>query len=186
MNRVLLVFAVGLLTAVAVFGRDPSYAREKYLVGVRLTYKNADDFWVNFGDASLHETGTTDGTTRTSAPIYFSLEPGRNYGLSFAWSPESAYMMYSSTIRAEFFADPGTEILVNGVPFGPAQKTVEFNPADPTVEMGVWQIRLGSNLAVSPAIGQSRSLSLGDVNWASSLGLGRTGKALDPLTLAPN
>ena len=186
MNRILVLLAFGLLAVGSAFGRDPSFARAKHLVGVRFIYTHTEAFEANFGGVSIQETGTSDGTTRTSAPLYLSLEPGRNYSLSFVWSPDNYYMLYPGTIRAEFFTEPENEIFVNGISFGSSQMSFVYNPADPAAAVGSWQIRLGSNLAVSPAIGQSRSVSLGEVNWSSSLGVGLTGKPLDPLTLAAN
>ncbi|MBE7539511.1 MAG: hypothetical protein HS122_14000 [Opitutaceae bacterium] len=188
MKGFLAALAVAILATGAAFARDPSFVRPKQLVGVRFIYKNTEVFQANFGGVPLSETGSSDGTTRTSAPIYFSMEPGRTYGLSFVWAPDEnyCYTQYSGTVRAEFFADPDTESLVNGAPFGSSQMSVEFDPSNPEAFVGGWQVRLGSPVAVSPAIGQSRSLSLGDVNWVASLGVGATSKALDPLALAPN
>jgi len=180
MSRILSCLAVCLLATVSVFGRDPSFARSKQLVGVRFIYTNTESFSASFGGGYIGETGTSDGSSRTSAPIYLSLEPGRSYSLSFTWAPDNYYMLYPGTIRAEFFTEPDNEIFVNDLSFGKPQMSFEYNPADPAAGVGAWQIRLGSNLAVSPAIGQSRSVALGEVNWASSLGVGRDGQSARP------
>jgi RHS repeat-associated protein len=186
MSRWFYVFVFACVASTTLTARDPSFARSKHLVGVRFVYTNTEFFQASFGGSTISETGTSDGTTRTSAPIYVSVEPGRSYGLSVYWAPDNYYMLYPGTVKVEFFGEPDDERFVNDLSFGKAEAIVEYNPSDPAASIASWQVRVGSNLAVSPGIGQSRSLALGEVNWSSSLGVGRSGKWLDPLTLAAN
>jgi RHS repeat-associated protein len=185
MKRILFGLILALVGMDCVVAREPTFVRSKHLIGLRFNFTNVESLSASLGSVVLNETGVSDSTPRTSAMLYTSLEPGRTYLLVVSWSSESPYP-YTGSFSAECFSEPGEEVFVNQVPHAKIQGSAYHDPSDPTVTNTIWEIRLGSTLAVSPGIGQSGSLALGETSWSVSLGRGATGMALDPLTLAPN